>query len=106
MTTIARLTLHQFVASKMNDGVTDYHGEARRLVALMEPADRDEYLVQALVATIRTATGARRRDAFDGVGAPETREEATIEHTKPTAEPSPSPAPTPPNLTRRNRHRD
>lgn len=65
MTAATMLTLRQFVASKLADGVTDYLGAAREIVDLIPDEDRDEFLVQAVMTVISEINGQRRRAAFD-----------------------------------------
>lgn len=67
VTTAVKLTLRQFVAAKLPDGVTDFHAAAREIVALIPHEDRDEYLAQAVVGVVSEITGQRRRAAFDAM---------------------------------------
>ena len=97
MTTVAKPTLHQFVAANMQDN-PDYYSEARRVLSLMSPEDRDDYLVEMMIPVIRNTSGRRRRDAFDrqrfesqvDTSLPE---EETTPRAKTTLEPSPPRAP-------------
>lgn len=106
-TAVATPTLYQFVAAQLSASTTNFHEEAERLLRLIPEADRESYLLQALIPIIGQVTGQRRRDAFEAVGADtDLGEEETNSRAKPTDLPSSSLPPQNMNFARRNRHRD